>query len=106
MPRTTRSAYVHRPTAARSTQKTKSRPTRTPPSAHPSAPSTAASPSSSDHAFSRLSALALRPGISGFVVVRVALVLGEPARRPIGLRCVAAARAMERRDVLQRDEDV
>ena len=30
----------------------------------------------------------------------------EPARRPVGLRRVAAARAVERGDVLQRDEDV
>ena len=36
----------------------------------------------------------------------VALVLGEAARRPVGLGGVAAARAVQGRDVLQRDEDV
>ena len=34
------------------------------------------------------------------------VVLGEAARRPVGLGRVAAARAVERRDVLERDEDV
>src|SRR5262245_8987799 len=35
-----------------------------------------------------------------------ALVLGEPARRPVRLGSVAAARAVKRGDVLQRHEDV
>jgi hypothetical protein len=35
-----------------------------------------------------------------------AVALGEPARWPIGLRGVAPARAVERGDVLERDEDV
>ena len=34
------------------------------------------------------------------------VVLGEPARRPVGLGRVAAARAVEGGDVLQRDQDV
>src|SRR3954465_5163919 len=36
----------------------------------------------------------------------VAVGLVEPARRPVRLGRVAAARAVERRDVLERDEDV
>src|SRR5204862_2687582 len=35
-----------------------------------------------------------------------AVFFGEAARRPVGLRCVAAARAVEGGDVLQRDQDV
>src|SRR5918992_5588420 len=35
-----------------------------------------------------------------------ALVLGEAARRPVGLGRVAPARAVERGDVLERDQDV
>src|SRR5689334_11918675 len=35
-----------------------------------------------------------------------AVVLDESARRPVRLRCVAPARAVERSDVLQGDEDV
>src|SRR5439155_16203587 len=38
--------------------------------------------------------------------VVVAVVLGETARRPVRFRCIAPARAMERGDVLERDEDV
>ena len=34
------------------------------------------------------------------------VVLDEPARRPVGLGGIAAARAVQRRDVLKRDEDV
>src|SRR4051812_13070118 len=40
-----------------------------------------------------------------FVAV-FALVLGEAARRPVRLRRIAPARAVQRRDVLQRDQDV
>src|SRR5215212_651786 len=36
----------------------------------------------------------------------VALVLGQPARRPVRLGRVAPARAVKRRDVLERDQDV
>src|SRR5262249_2615827 len=36
----------------------------------------------------------------------VALVLGEPTRRPIRLRRIAAARTVEGGNVLQRDQDV
>jgi hypothetical protein len=42
---------------------------------------------------------------SGFVEA-VAVVVAEPARRPVRLRRIAPARAVQRRDVLQRDEDV
>src|SRR6476619_6045429 len=38
--------------------------------------------------------------------LRVALVLGEPARRPVRLGRVAAARAVQRGDVLEWDQDV
>ena len=40
------------------------------------------------------------------VVEAVAVVVAEPARRPVRLRRVAAARAVERGDVLERHEDV
>ena len=50
------------------------------------------------------------PPRSGLVVLVVrtvvAIELLEPARRPVGLGRVAAARAVEARDVLERDEDV
>ena len=36
----------------------------------------------------------------------VAVELVEPSRRPVGLGRIAAARAVEARDVLERDEDV
>src|SRR5947208_6765408 len=45
------------------------------------------------------------PPRTGLAVV-VAVVLGEAARRPVRLRGVAAARAVEGGDVLQRDQDV
>ena len=45
-------------------------------------------------------------GVALSVVVGVAVVIGERAGRPVGLGRVAAARAMQRSDVLQRDQDV
>ena len=36
----------------------------------------------------------------------VALLVGQAARRPVRLRGVASARAMKRRDVLERNQDV
>src|SRR5262245_54216703 len=48
--------------------------------------------------------------MSGLVVLVVRTVvpveLLEPARRPVGLGRIAAARAVEARNVLERDEDV
>src|SRR6059036_94773 len=61
-------------------------------------------PTSRSQALTTLS-IAGMPPRTGLAVV-VALVLGEAARRPVRLRGVAAARAVERGDVLKRDEDV
>src|SRR5215207_1568488 len=83
-----------------------------PPSHQPSAVRSAVNPPRKSHAFTMFRA-ASSPGRgarrgprpSGFVVglwVRV----GQAAGRPVGVRCVTAARAMKRRDVLERNEDV
>src|SRR5438128_5619061 len=61
-------------------------------------------PTSRSQALTTLS-IAGMPPRTGLAVV-VALVLCEAARRPVRLRGVAAARAVERGDVLERDEDV
>src|SRR3989440_1866278 len=50
----------------------------------------------------RMAGMPLRTALA----VVVALVLGEAPRRPVRLRGVAATRAVERGDVLERDEDV
>ena len=68
-----------------------------------------ASTSTSTQAFARLRAPAARMDIYGSSSSssgssRSTLV--EPARRPVGLGCVAPARAVQRRDVLQGHEDV
>src|SRR5436309_4284660 len=62
---------------------------------------------SSNHAFSTLRTTATRGRtVLCLVVALVCVVFGEPVRRPVGFRRVAAARAVERGDVLQRDQDV
>src|SRR3954451_15272349 len=62
------------------------------------------------HALRRLRAISgrrLTPPLSLRLVVGLArVVLVEPARRPVRLRSVTAARAVEGRDVLERDQDV
>src|SRR5689334_14744385 len=90
--------------AASTTAKTAMSPTRSPAAHQPSRPGSAAATSRNSHAFTRLAATA-RP-IAGRSVVVFALVLDEPAWRPVRLRGVAAARAVQRRDVLQWDQDV
>src|SRR6185437_9304408 len=68
-------------------------------SAQPRSPSTEQAPTSSAHAFRTLRKTRRRLAL-------IAVLLLEPARRPIVFRSVAAARAVERGDVLQRHEDV
>src|SRR4051794_11809332 len=90
--------------AASTTAKTAISPTRMPAAHQPRRPGIAAATSRNSQAFARLAAIVRR--IRGGSGVVFALVLDEPARRPVRLGRVATARAMERRDVLQRDEDV
>src|SRR4051812_28789214 len=90
--------------AASTTANTAIAATRKPPANQPIAPGTAAEQSRKSHAFSRLPATARRTRRRSGVVF--ALVLDEPARRPVGLGRVAAAGAVQRGDVLERDEDV
>ena len=59
----------------------------------------------SSHALKRLRADATRMSAERSSR-RVAVVLAEATRRPVRLRRIAPARAVERRDVLQRNEDV
>src|SRR5512132_262003 len=90
----------------------KSEPSGSPPSRQPSAVRSAASPPRKSHTFTMFRA-ASNPGrgaprgapASGFVV-GLWVGVGQATWRPVGVRCVTAARAMERGDVLERDEDV
>src|SRR5918992_2095135 len=90
------------PLAARSAQSTNSPDVVAPPISHPSAPNAALRTATNAQALRRLNAAGPRGTRSRFSGV----VLGEAARRPVGLGRVAAARAVQRCDVLQRDEDV
>jgi hypothetical protein len=97
----TRSRYQYRAKAMSSTQKIEIDAGRYPPAHQPRPPTRAQKPRSRNQALKRFLAAGRKPTGLG-----VALVLGEAARRPVGLRGVAAARAMKRGDVLERDEDV
>src|SRR6188768_3587597 len=100
IPRSARSPKRYTPDAASSEQKPNRSPVVTPPMSQPSPPNAAARRATSATAFRRFSATArasLR--VSG-------VVLDEAAGRPVRLGGVAAARAVERGDVLERDEDV
>src|SRR5436309_1635324 len=90
--------------AASTTANTAISPTRTPAAHQPSSPGMPAATSRNSQALARLAAMARRT--RGRSAVVFAFVLDEPARRPVRLGRIAAARAVERRDVLQRDEDV
>src|SRR5438094_10328929 len=68
-------------------------------------PSAAQVPTSSVHAFRTFRTMSRRPPTVP-VCPLVAVFLFEPSRRPVVVRRVAAARAMEGRDVLQGNEDV
>src|SRR5215204_3729829 len=82
-------------------QKIESDAVRYPPTHQPSPPTIAQKLRRSSQALRRFLAVGRKP-----TLLRVALVLGEAPRRPVGLRRVAPARAMERGDVLQGDQDV
>src|SRR3954464_11496136 len=74
---------------------------------YPASPSTAQSEIRSAQSLRTFrSASTARLEILVVFVAVFALVLGEPARRPVRLRRVASARAMQRGDVLQRDQDM
>src|SRR5687767_4775625 len=86
---------------------------RKPPSSQPTAPRSATKPPRKSQAFAMFRAAwnagritRARPPRCSRLVVRAGLGVGEPARGPVRLRGVAPAGAMERRDVLERDQDV
>src|SRR5215470_3684780 len=109
IPSTTRSKVQYAPAARRSAQKTKIVRPRTPSSSQPTSAKmpTSASTSSQDLRMLRAATSTPYPPLAVFAAVFLPVVLEQAARRPVVvLRCVAAARAVERRDVLERDEDV
>src|SRR5829696_3085064 len=76
---------------------------RYPPSPQPAAAMAAVGTTSTSQDLSRLRAIATRPRIA---LRLVAVFLRESSRRPVRLRRVAAAGAVERSDVLERHENV
>src|SRR5512132_1195790 len=101
MPGATRSRYQYSAAPASSTQKTAIDAGRKPLAHQKSPPTTAQKPIRRSQALSRFRAVGQKPTELG-----VALVLGEAARGPVRFRRVAAARAVQRGDVLERDQDV
>src|SRR5205085_8285919 len=102
-----RSAYQYNAAASNTTDPRNSNPTRYPPSSHPIAPIASAGTASRSQAFRTLRRTATRGRIPlRLVVAIVRVVLGKAVRRPVGLRRVASARAVQRGAVLQRDQDV
>src|ERR687891_251711 len=93
------------PAASRAAAKAKSDPIRRPPAAQPTPKDAAQNPVRRRAALRRFrAATTLIPGWSWLVVGLVDV--REPARRPMVGRSVAAARAVQRRDVLERHEDM
>src|SRR3954451_2032972 len=109
IPKATRSNVQYAPAARSSAEKTKIESPRTPSSSQPTRAKMPASASTSSQDLRMLrAATSMRPAsLAVFAALFRPVVLEQAARRPILiLRCVAAARAMQRRDVLERDEDV
>src|SRR3954471_24627692 len=110
IPKATRSNVQYAPAARSSAQKTKIESPRTPSSSQPTRAKTPASASTSSQDLRMLRAARSMAGpgsLAVFAAVFRPLVLEQAPRRPIlVLRRVAAARAVEGRDVLEGHEDV
>ena len=104
IPRSARSPYRYAAVAASSEQNANRSRRVTPPTSQPTPANAAASrrPEPGLQEVQRDAHAARTPTASSSVSSSIL----EPARRPVGLGGVAAARAVQRRDVLERDEDV
>src|SRR5262249_12309850 len=108
IPSATRSNVNHAPSATRRAAKAKIDSRRKPPSAQPISAITQANAATSSQSLRRFrSATSTRRAVVRVARAVALPVIEQAARWPVlVLRRVAAARAMKRRDVLERDEDV